>query len=517
MSVSPREKEAEMTTATASAYDQLTQRLHERAVFSSIGTLLSWDQETKMPPKAGAYRADQLAMMSKMAHERATDPALGELLDACAADAEVQGDPAKAANVREAKKDFDRATKLPTELVVEMTETSSRAMEAWKDARAKSDFNAFKPWLEKQVELNRKKAACYGAPEGGVLYDALIEDYEPGIRSAEIEAIFAPLRARLIPLVAAIADKPAMSNAAEGRACPIPTQRKFLEEIASSLGYDMEGGRIDPTTHPFCETMGPKDVRLTTRYDENNFLDALQTTLHEAGHGVYEQGLETDDYFGEPRADAVSLGMHESQSRMWENQVGRSKAFWTWALPIAKKHFGSALDGLTVDDLHRSSNIVKPHFIRVESDEATYNFHVMLRFDIERLLIAGDLNAADIPAWWNERMKQDLGLDVPDDRRGCLQDVHWSMGAFGYFPTYTLGNLYCGQFWKTVNEEIPTLESSFEKGEFAPLLDWTREKIHRQGRTYMPQDLCERITGSRLTHEPLCDYLEAKLSDIYSL
>ncbi len=506
-----------MPTATASAYDQLTQRLRETALFSSIGTLLSWDQETKMPPKAAPYRAEQLAVMSKLAHERATDPALADLLSACAEDPDVSADPVKAANVREARRDYDRATKLPTDLVVEMTKTQSLAMDAWKEARKKSDFSLFQPWLEKQVELNRKKANCYGVPEGGELYDALLEDYESGMRAAQVDSLFAPLRARLTPLIAAVADKPEVQNAAEGRHCPIPTQREFLTEIAAALGYDTNAGRIDPTTHPFCETMGPADVRITTRYDENNFLDALQTTLHEAGHAMYEQGLETDHYFGEPRADAASLGIHESQSRMWENQVGRSKAFWAWALPLAQKRFGSALDGLTIEDLHRSNNIVKPHFIRVESDEATYNLHIMLRFDIERLMLSGDLAIADVPAWWNDRMKQDLGLTVEKDSQGCLQDVHWSLGAIGYFPTYTLGNLYCAQLWNAANSDLPNLDASFEKGDFAPLLNWLREKVHQPGRTYAPQELCKRVTGEAISHEPLCDYLETKLTNIYNL
>ena len=298
-----------MPTATASAYDQLTARLHEKAIFSSVGMLLSWDQETKMPPKAASYRAEQLAMMSKLEHERATASELGDLLDACAEDSDVQADPVKAANVREAKKDYDRATKLPTELVVEMTETSSRAMDAWKDARGKSDFSLFQPWLEKQVALNRRKAECYGIPEGGELYDALLEDFETGMRAKQVDALFAPLRARLTPLIAAIADKPAIENAADNRPCPIPVQREFLNEIAGALGYDLGAGRLDPTTHPFCETMGPRDVRITTRYDENNFLDALQTTLHEAGHALYEQGLETEAHFGEPRAGDARGGV----------------------------------------------------------------------------------------------------------------------------------------------------------------------------------------------------------------
>ena len=506
-----------MPTATTDAYGQLTARLKEAAVYRSVGMLLSWDQETKMPPQAAAYRATQLSAMSKLAHEKSTDPELGELLQACSEDAEVQADPVRAANVRQAKRDYDRAAKLPTDLVVEMSETSSLAMDAWKEARKNSDFSRFKPWLEKQVALNRRKAECYGVPEGGELYDALLEDFEPGMRTARVQALFGPLRERLAPLIAAIAEKEPVQNAAEGRRCPVPEQEKFLEEVAGAIGYDMQGGRIDPTTHPFCETMGPADTRITTRFDENNVYDALQTTLHESGHAMYEQGLDTAEHFGEPRAEAVSLGIHESQSRMWENQVGRSKAFWKWMLPVLKRNFPKTFDDLALEDAYRSANIVKPHFIRVESDEATYNLHIMLRFDIERALLSGDLAVADVPGWWNDRMKQDLGLDVTEDRLGCLQDVHWSMGAIGYFPTYTLGNLYCGQFWAKVNQEIPDLEAGFEKGDFAPLLNWTREKIHRPGRMYPAPELCERVTGKPLSHEPLCDYLEAKLGAIYNL
>ncbi len=506
-----------MTTATTSAYDQLTARLREGATYGSIGMLLSWDQETKMPPRAAGFRAEQLSAMSKLAHERLTDPALGELISACESDSEVQSDPVKAANIREARRDFDRATRLPTELVVEMTETSSRAMNAWKDARKKSDFSLFEPWLEKQVALNRRKAECYGVPEGGELYDALLEDFEPGMRTADVKKLFGPLRERLTPLIAAVVEKGPIHNDAAGRRCEIHLQQKFLEEVAGAVGYDMDGGRIDKTTHPFCESMGPSDTRITTRFDEENFLDALQTTLHEAGHAMYEQGLEKEAHFGEPRAEAVSLGIHESQSRMWENQVGRSEAFWAWALPLAQRVLRPALDDLTVAQAHAASNIVKPHFIRVESDEATYNLHIMLRFDIERLMLSGDLAVKDVPAWWNDRMKTDLGLDVKNDAQGCLQDVHWSMGAIGYFPTYTLGNLYCAQFWNAANEAMPSLMSDIAKGEFSGLLSWLRENIHKPGRTYKAPELCERVTGKPLSHEPLCEYLESKLAKIYGL
>ncbi|MCB9838384.1 MAG: carboxypeptidase M32 [Phycisphaeraceae bacterium] len=507
-----------MTTATLTAYDELKSLLRESATLGSVGSLLNWDQETQMPPKGGAFRGEQASLIARLAHERLTDPRVGELLGACEADPELNADAAIKANLREIRRDYDKATKLPSELVTEMSLTFAHGVEAWRVARAKSDFSAMKPWYEKVVALNRRKAECLGAPKGGELYDALLDEFEPGMTSAEIEVIFKPLRERLTPLIAAIAGsgvKPDLS--VHDVPSPLPEQIKFVEFVARSVGYDFEAGRLDISTHPFSETIGIGDSRITSRFTDSHVVEPVATTLHEAGHGMYEQGLPRSAHFGTPLAEACSLGIHESQSRMWENQVGRSRPFWSWLTPHMKRMLGSGFDRFGVDQVYASVNAVKPHFIRVESDEATYNLHIMLRFDIERALIRGDLRVDDLPGVWNERMKSDLGLTVPEDRLGVLQDIHWPMGAIGYFPTYTLGNLYAAQFWVKINEVFPDLDGMMGRGEFSPLLAWLRENIHSQGRRYPAPELCQRITGKGLSHEPLCDYLEAKFRPLYGL
>ncbi|MDX1388440.1 MAG: carboxypeptidase M32, partial [Acidobacteriota bacterium] len=459
---------------------------------------------------------EQLALVARLAHERHVHPRIGELIAECEADSTLVSDPVEAANLREMRRDYERATKLPASLVAEMSETSSRALEAWKEAREKSEFELFRPWLQKQLELNRRKAECYGAPENGELYDALLEDYEPGMTAAELEKIFKPLREDLSPLIAELASAPDQPDDGPQRArIPIDAQKDFNLWVSGRVGYDLEAGRLDVSTHPFTEGLAPGDTRITTRFTEDGFTEALSSTLHEVGHALYEQGLPKKERQGEPLAQSTGLGTHESQSRMWENQVGRSRAFWIWALPEAQRRFGSGLDAFTPDDLYRSVNVVRPGFIRVEADETTYNLHIMLRFDLERALLRGDLDVAGLPAAWNERIQQDLGLDVPDDRRGCLQDIHWSMGAIGYFPTYTLGNLYAAQYWEAIVKAIPDLEKQIERGEFSALLGWLREKIHGEGRRYRASELCEKLSGRSLDHRPLIDYLKRKLEGVY--
>jgi carboxypeptidase Taq len=499
-----------------SAYDSLRKRLREVATLGSAAGLLGWDQETMMPPRAAAFRAEELSLIATLAHERFTDPAVGDWISQCESDADPAADDVRSAEIRELRRDWDRATKLPPALVAEITETSSLAMEAWKQARADSDFEAFRPWLVKQISLHRRKAECYGTPEGGELYDALIDEYEPDMRAAEAERLFQPLREALAPLIAELTSSPHQPDQAPAHVhLGIEPQREFNRRIAAGVGYDFGAGRLDSSTHPFTSGIGPGDTRITTRYDEDQFVDTMYSTLHEAGHGLYEQGLPKNGLYGLPSSEAVSLGIHESQSRLWENQVGRSRAFWEWALPVAQEVFGTPLDGFTVDDYYAAVNIVRPHLIRVESDEVTYNLHIMLRFDIERALFRDDIEVSDVPGVWNERMKSDLGLDVPDDRRGCLQDIHWSMGSFGYFPTYTFGNLYAGQLWEAISTAIPDLQQSMSRGEFAPLLAWLRDNLHRHGRRYSATELGERLTDQSLGHEPLMRYLENKLRPIY--
>lgn len=515
------------TTETAAAgagadlpphYRELTQLLREAAVLSSASATLAWDQETFMPPAAAPLRAEQLSALTALVHERRTSPRLAELLERCEGDAALAADPAVAANLREVRRSVELATRLPTELVREIAETSSHALEAWKDARERADFPAFAPWLAKTVELNRRKAECYGVPAGGDAYDALLDEFEPGMTGAEVERVFGALRAGLAPLIAAVAEserKPGARLAA--LRVPAAAQEALSRTVLERIGFDFRAGRLDVSTHPFCEGAGPGDTRMTTRYREDAFLDALVSSMHEAGHGMYEQGLPKAEHFGEPLAEAASFGIHESQSRMWENMVGRSRAFWEWALPEARSAFGGVLDGVEVEEVYGFLNTVEPGLTRVEADEATYNLHVMLRFDLERAMLRGDLPVRDVPGAWNERMRQDLGVVVPDDRRGALQDIHWSMGALAYFPTYTLGNVYAAQFWEAIRAAIPDLDAQVARGDFSALLAWLRENVHRHGRRFRAPELCERITGGPLSPEPLLRYLEGKLRPLYGI
>lgn len=510
--------------ATATPYEQLRAAQHEVATLGSIGGLLGWDQETYMPHAAAAHRANQQAMIATLVHEKRTSPKIAELL--AAAEAQLtKGDlphaAAEHANLREMKRDYALATKLPTELVAELAKTTSLSQEAWKDARSKSDFSLFAPWLEKVMNLTRRKAECLGIPAGagkGELYDALLDEYEPGMTAQQVEVIFTPLRQRLSALVQRIA---ASKHKPDARLLelkgPASQQHEFGLAVLRAMGFDLHAGRLDTTAHPFCSGMAPGDTRLTTRYTTDSFLEPLYGTMHEAGHGLYEQGLPKADRFGEPLGEAVSLGIHESQSRMWENFVGRSRAFWTWALPLAQRHLTPLLDGVSVDEVYGAANVVEPSFIRVEADEATYNLHIMLRFQLERALISGSLAVRDLPAEWNNAFKEMFGLDVPDDRRGCLQDVHWSFGLVGYFPTYTLGNLYAAQLWEKINDDVPDLASQISRGEFASLKGWLNTHIHAHGRRFRAPELCQRATGKPLCADALLRHLESKLVPLYKL
>jgi carboxypeptidase Taq len=501
------------------AYAELLRLLREAATLQSATALVGWDQETQMPPKASPLRAEQMAMLSSLVHERRTSPRIGELLAECEVDPTLADDPAATANLREMRRDYDRVTRLPPDLVRETAETSSRAMHVWREAREKNDFAAFAPWLEKVVGLNRRTAEALGWPVGGERYDALLDAFEPGMTTAEITRTFDALRAGLTPLIRAVADSGVRPDTAWQQA-PIPVARQmaFNRALVGKMGFDLDAGRLDESTHPFCEGVGPGDTRMTSRYAEDQFASALASTLHETGHALYEQNLPKGERFGEPLAEAASTGIHESQSRMWENLVGRSRPFWEWVLPELRAAFGSpVLDALGVETAYRGMNVVQPNLIRIESDEATYNLHIMLRFDLERALLSGDLSVADLPAAWNERIRADLGLEVPDDARGCMQDIHWSMGAFGYFPTYTLGNLYAAQLWTTLRAALPGLDDDVRRGEFGGLLAWLKENVHVHGRRFTAPELCERITGQRPSHEPLLAYLRAKIEPIYGL
>lgn len=506
-------------TATSTEYNQLIKTAKECNALGSTISLLHWDQEVMMPKNGIEFRADQISLTSRLYHEMKTNPKNGDLISACESNDDLVGDPtsASAANIREIRHGYDRATKLPASLVEEEAMLSSRGQSAWAEARKNNDFSEFQPWLEKIVNLLQRKAECYGWSEGGEPWDALAEDYEPGCTAASVSEVFTPLRVKLQSLLDDLmgSDKKP-SNKFNELVLPIDQQKKFVNAIASQIGFDFQSGRLDESTHPFCSGTHCNDVRMTTRFHENNVNDAIGSTMHECGHGIYEQGLLFTNV-GTPMGSAVSLGIHESQSRMWENQVGRSEAFWKWCYPKMGEFFGDATAHLSFDDVYGGANIVKPDFIRVEADEATYNMHIMIRFELERLLMKGELAVADLPDAWNARYQEYLGIDVPSDTKGCLQDIHWSMTSMGYFPTYTLGNLYCAQFFETAMEEIPDMYEQFARGEFGTLKTWLNQNIHCHGQRFRAADLCVHVTGKPLSSDPLMRHLENKLKPIYGL
>jgi carboxypeptidase Taq len=506
-----------LTTAKTvqTTYDRLCAHAREVALLHSTQSLLEWDERTKLPPAGGEYRAEQVSCLAGLAHERETAPAVGdwldELLDSSLA-ADPHGD--TGAVIRNLKRDYDKKTKLPQSLVEELARTAVLGQQVWAESRRANDFARFRPVLEKMLHLKRQEAAAIGYDD--VPYDPLLDDYEPGEKTANVRRVLAELREQLVPLVAEIAASPRRPKMELlKQSFPIGLQAAFGKQVAEAIGFDFRAGRLDVTDHPFCSDMGPRDVRITTRYDEHFFPSALFSILHEAGHGMYEQGLP-DDGYGLPTGSAVSLGIHESQSRMWENLVGRSRAFWEHFYPQAQTMF-TALADVPLDDFYFAINEVRPSLIRVEADEATYNLHILVRFELEQALLLDELQVADLPGAWNDKYRDYLGIEPPDDANGVLQDVHWSAGLIGYFPTYSLGNLYASQFFAQAEKELGGLASMFRGGQFAPLRDWLTTHVYEQGRRYSAAQLAERITGQPLSHDAMIRHLREKLSPLYGL
>lgn len=497
------------------AYEELLRRASEAAVLNTCSALLQWEEQTYMPRGGVDHRGNQLALVAGLIHERRSDPRWGELLDAVEASDLVRDRESEAAvNARELRRVHNLATKLPRELVRETARTISHAVPAWTDARRASDFSIFLPWLEKIIELKRQEANCLGF--SSVPYDALLDEYEPGATTNDIRALFESLRTPLVELVTRFANSKKVPN--EGllrRDYPIERQKIFVEWTAAALGFDFHRGRLDTTAHPFCTTLGPSDCRITTRYNTNDFSDAFFSVLHEVGHGLYEQGLGVA-HFGTPMGEACSLGVHESQSRLWENAIGRGRPFWNYFFPMAHGIFPSALRDVSLDDFLFAVNTVRPSLNRVESDEVTYNLHILIRFELEQELIHGNLPAKELPTAWNQKYTEYLGVTPTNDREGCLQDIHWSEGLFGYFPTYTLGNLFAAQLVETLRESIPDLDTSCSRGEFRPILEWLREKVHRHGQRYRSRELVERVTGKSPSQAPLLRHLGRKFDEFYA-
>lgn len=496
------------------AYEQLTAHAQETGLLSSTLGLLQWDEETYLPAAGGEYRAEQVAYVAGLIHKRQTNPQIGEWLDALADHpdaADVHS--IVGANLRWMRREFDKKCKLPQKLVEELSRTSSLGQQAWKQARTQDDFSLFQPLMEQTIHLKQQEAAAIGFEESP--YDALLDDYEPGETAANLTRVLGELREQLTPLVEKIADSNRTApEEIVTRNYPVEMQRTFGAQASGAIGFDFTAGRLDVTAHPFCGGAGPRDVRLTTRYDTHEFNGGFFGILHESGHGIYEQGLPVDQY-GLPTGEAISLGIHESQSRMWENLVGRSRAFWQHFYGPAQQAFPEALSEVSEQEFYFAVNCSRPSLIRVEADEATYNLHIIIRFEIEQALLSGDLLVADLPTAWNEKYQQYLGIQSPTAADGVLQDVHWSAGLFGYFPTYALGNLYASQFFDHAKSELGDLDAQFSAGEFQPLRDWLRTNIHCHGRQYGASELVQHVTGKPLSHEPLMTHLNAKYGELY--
>jgi len=489
-------------------YQQLLQRSREIALLDGAAALLSWDEETGMPRKGLAFRAEQLAFVNGWTHRQFTAREVGDWIKAC----EDQGFPAdsnEAINVREWRRQYDRQTKVPPDLIEEFHRASTLARDAWTDARRRSEFALFQPHLEKLLELSRRMADHWGYEEAR--YDALLEGHERGARTIPLRKLLAELRPAIVNVLGPARERSAGISARllEGD-YPMAAQQAFNREVATAIGFDFEAGRIDTTTHPFCSGLGPGDTRLTTRYNERSFVESFYGVLHEAGHGLYEQGLKPEHH-GTPLGAAVSMGIHESQSRLWENHVGRTLDFWTFWHPRACEHF-PALRKVSVEDLAAAVNRVTPSFIRVEADQVTYDLHIILRFELELRLIDGQLAVKDLPGVWNEEFEAMFGLKVPNDANGCLQDIHWSLGAFGYFPTYSLGNLNAAQLMRRAGLDHPNLASELRQGRYATLLNWLRAKVHGHGQRHSPQELMRQATAEVTNAQYHLTYLQEKFA-----
>ncbi|MCA9106886.1 MAG: carboxypeptidase M32 [Planctomycetales bacterium] len=502
--------------ATESTWNRLIEHETETALLGSIQSLLAWDERTGMPPKAADHRAEQISFLAGKIHARRTSPEIGEWLDELATSSMV-ADPHsdRGATIVQLKRDYDKHRKIPQRLVEELSRAEVLGQQAWVEARKASDYERFQPYLETNLRLRREQAEAVGY--GKSPYDALIDDYEPGETADNLRRVLGGLRSALVPLISELGEAPAPpSDACLQGYFPVDRQQKIGKRAAKLIGFDFSRGRLDETAHPFCTEAGPHDHRILTRYNVNFFSQAFYGTLHEAGHGIYDQGLRPDQY-GLPPGTFASLGIHESQSRLWENMVGRSRAFWEFLFDETRQLFPDSLSSVSLDHFHAAVNVVRPSLIRVEADEATYNLHIILRFELEEALVTGALAVADLPDAWNAKYEEYLGVTPPDHGDGVLQDVHWSAALFGYFPTYALGNLYAAHFFQSAEQELGDLSEQFRRGEFAPLRKWLTENIHRHGRCYSPAQLLERISGETLSHEPLLNYLQGKLRPLYGL
>ena len=496
-------------------FQDLKTRLAQVSDLGRTLRLLGWDQETMMPRGGAQARAEQLATVSRIAHERFTENGIGGLLEQVGSlEDALDPESDEASLIRVTRRDYEKAVRVPTDLQAELTRAASMGQSAWFEARAESDFSRFLPFLERNVELKHRYIDCF--EPAAEPYDILLDDYEPGMTTAEVREIFGRLKERLVPLIAATREHAgAVDDSCLRGEYPIERQKKFVPSVIERFGFDAGSWRIDLAPHPFATNFSVNDVRITTRYAPDH-LTGLFAAMHECGHGLYEHGA-SPSLERTPLAGGVSLGLHESQSRLWENLVGRSRPFWRRFYPSLRETFPEALGAVDEETFYRAVNAVKPSLIRVEADEVTYNLHVILRFELEQDILAGTVALRDLPEAWNARMEEYLGVDVPDDARGVLQDIHWSGGTIGYFPTYALGNVMSVQIWDAAHIAIPDLDAQVEAGAFLDLREWLRENLHRHGRKFTPRQTLARIVGGPIDAEPYLRYLETKTRAIYGI
>jgi carboxypeptidase Taq len=500
-----------------SKLQQLRERLAEIEDLAQAAEIAGWDQLTQMPPKGASQRAEVLATLEKIAHEKFVSAEIGHLLESAAAELDATGRTSPEDNdvalVHHTQRVWDKSRRVPTVLAGEIAKASSLGQEIWVEARRNSDFKAFAPALAQHLELKQRYVECFDGFD--CAYDALLDDYEPQMTTAEVTRLFAELRDELVPLIAEVTKHQVDDSIVHG-SFPVDAQRRLVREVVELQGWNAAGWRMDDSAHPFATSFGATDVRITDRWEEAYFASGLFGAMHETGHGLYEAQI-APELMRTPLGHGVSLGVHESQSRMWENMVGRGRPFSHVLAPKVGQIFGGALTDVSPDRLFRAVNRIQPSLIRVEADEATYGLHIIIRFELEQAMVNGEVSVEDLPEAWNAKYKEYLGIDVPDDAQGVLQDVHWSGGMIGYFSTYALGNLIAGQLWKQVHSEISDLDAQLAAGDLSGLREWLRVNVHQHGAKYLTPVLLKRVVGTGVEVGPFVEYLKAKLSEVYDL